>query len=231
MDIHVVVDRSAERLGIYLSYAECSDVEVFSRDSLLNLELRRAVGELTTSLSLENLRNHPIVRAYRDIMWRLGIDPTKVRPSSEALARRVLSGKPLPSINNVVDACNIASLKTLVPISVFDLSRATPPLILRKSLRGELFIDISGREVRLSGKEIVLSDSKGRVLHVYPHRDSAHASISSGTKEVLVVAYGAPGVPKYLVRDAVEITLRLIRVSIPKAVCSEARRAGYTGSP
>jgi DNA/RNA-binding domain of Phe-tRNA-synthetase-like protein len=56
------------------------------------------------SLTLPSLKDHPIIRAYRDFYWRLGIDPTKQRPSSEGLARRLLAQGRLPRINSVVDA-------------------------------------------------------------------------------------------------------------------------------
>ncbi|MCD6591402.1 MAG: hypothetical protein J7K78_00090, partial [Thaumarchaeota archaeon] len=51
---------------------------------------------------LEDLKDEPLIRAYRDFFWRIGIDPTKIRPASEALIRRILSGKGLPRINTLV---------------------------------------------------------------------------------------------------------------------------------
>ncbi|MBC8497450.1 hypothetical protein H8D40_00560, partial [Candidatus Bathyarchaeota archaeon] len=59
--------------------------------------------------ALEQLREHPVFRAYRDFFWRVGVDPTKTRPASEALIRRVLRGRSLPRINTFVDAYNLAS--------------------------------------------------------------------------------------------------------------------------
>ncbi|RLI77804.1 hypothetical protein DRP07_11825, partial [Archaeoglobales archaeon] len=52
----------------------------------------RILEEIKNNYNLENLKDHPVVRAYRDFYWRIGIDPTKQRPSSEALLRRGLKG-------------------------------------------------------------------------------------------------------------------------------------------
>ena len=54
--------------------------------------------------SLDEVKNLPIFRAYRGFYWKVGIDPTKTRPAGEALTRRILSGKDLPTINTLVDS-------------------------------------------------------------------------------------------------------------------------------
>jgi phosphoenolpyruvate synthase (EC 2.7.9.2) len=60
---------------------------------LLTEAIAKALSVIRASASLEGLKEDPVVRAYRDFYWRLGIDPTKVRPSSEALARRAFRGE------------------------------------------------------------------------------------------------------------------------------------------
>ena len=49
--------------------------------------------------SLDGLKDEENIRAYRDFFWKLGIDPTKIRPAAEALIRRILGGKEIPRIN------------------------------------------------------------------------------------------------------------------------------------
>ena len=104
-------------------------------------------------VSLETLKDHPVVRAYRDLSWRVGIDPTKRRPSGEALARRVLGGQSLPRIHPLVDAYNRASAATLVPLSAFDAetlrTRGTP--LLARATAGEPFHGIAREPEELNG--------------------------------------------------------------------------------
>lgn len=187
----IEVAPAVKKLGIAAALISCSWNACAEEGS----EVLKSVSEAIEGvLNLAELRNHRIVRAYRDIMWRLGIDPTKVRPSSEALVRRTLRGRGVRPIAPAVDACNAASMATLIVISVFDASRIRPPLILRFARRGEVFRDFSGRERVLSGREVVLTDSEGNILHLYPYRDSASAAVNEGTQEVITVAYGAPGI-------------------------------------
>jgi len=71
-------------------------------------ELEKVVyEEVRTKYNIETLKDNPTVRAYREFYWKLDIDPTKTRPSGEALPRRVLHGKELPRISTVVDAYNL----------------------------------------------------------------------------------------------------------------------------
>ncbi|MEM4175745.1 MAG: phenylalanine--tRNA ligase beta subunit-related protein, partial [Candidatus Nitrosocaldus sp.] len=175
----------------------------------------KVMDELRTKLTLskDDLKNHPVVRALRDFYWRLGIDPTKVRPSSEALARRFLMGK-MPRINNVVDAGNIASIETLVPIGIYDLGMVNGMLVLRRAMNNEEFVDITGKASRLTGKEIVLADEQG-VMHVFPHRDALRTSVKDYTSRILVVGcYVMDGMDASLAKAAVDRTIELIRASL-----------------
>lgn len=170
---------------------------------------------------VDQLKNNPIVRAYRNVMWRLGIDPTKIRPSSEALVRRILRRSYIPSINNIVDACNISSIKNLIVISVIDLDKVSPPLTLRFAKTGEEFIDLSGKVRFLKDNEVVLSDSEGYIVHLYQHRDSAKSAINPDTKKVIAVAYGAEGIPRHKLVRALEDFMNMVILSIPAAKCEK----------
>src|SRR6185369_14670903 len=52
------------------------------------------------------------IQSVRTMYKKVGIDPTKRRPSSEALLRRVLKGDPLPRVNSMVDVCNWCSFES-----------------------------------------------------------------------------------------------------------------------
>ncbi|MBI2183785.1 MAG: hypothetical protein HYU39_02370 [Thaumarchaeota archaeon] len=158
---------------------------------------------------LEELKDQPIVRAFRDFYWRIGVDPTKVRPASEALVRRFLSSGVLPKINSVVDAGNFASIETLIPIGIYDMAHMHGQTVLRKAKTGESMVDISGVERKLDSGDIVLADEAGP-LHIFPHRDSRRTMVTLRTNRVLVVGCGVKGVDASLVSRAVSRTLDLI---------------------
>ena len=73
----------------------------------------------------------------RTLYKALGIDPTKTRPSNEALLRRALKGEPLYRVNTLVDALNLCSLREQLPFGLYDLDRVRPPVVLRQGLPGE----------------------------------------------------------------------------------------------
>ena len=133
---------------------------------------REAVyAELRKRYTLDSVKDDPVFRAYRDFYWRIGIDPTKVRPSSEALVRRIMQGKGLPSINPLVDVCNLVSALTGITFSAFDLDRIVGNVRMTWSRAGEKFTGIGTGEMELTGRELVLRDDSGPIS-IYPYRDS-----------------------------------------------------------
>ncbi len=189
----IEIREGAARLGAYLAAGVVEGVEVREDWPGLAELIASVESGLRTRLELDSLKADPVVRAFRDFFWRIGIDPTKTRPSAEALARRILAGKGIPRINNVVDAGNVASLEFLIPIGLYDLDRTRPPFSLRLAEPGEEFTPIGGNPKILRGGEPVLADSLG-VLHLFPHRDCQRTMIRPETKRVLVVACGVPAV-------------------------------------
>lgn len=166
---------------------------------------------------LEELRENPVVRAYRGFYWRIGIDPTKIRPASEALVRKALQGS-FPRVNFIVDAGSIASAYTMIPIGIYDLDSMRPPLrLIIVSKRGKVlslkfFKPIGGGEVGLEKGLPILVDSRGIVVHVYPHRDSVETMVRDSTMRILIVAGGVPRVNSTLVKKAVELVAKNIRI-------------------
>ena len=210
LDGLVRVSGDAGGLGVRVAYTLSWGCPVSELDgSVLEGEVERLLAELRGRYTLEGLKDDPLVRAYRDFYWRIGVDPTKTRPSSEALVRRALRGR-WPRINPVVDAGNIASARFMVPIGIYDFERFRAPLVLRLSGGGEVFYPIGGGEERLPEGVPILVDSEGRVLHLFPHRDSRLTMVRDDTRCVLVLAAGVPGVPAERLVGAVREVARLL---------------------
>ncbi|MCL7401278.1 MAG: hypothetical protein LZ168_00610 [Thaumarchaeota archaeon] len=207
--VKVTIDSILARTfpGIYLSTRE---VQVDVRQSR-NFDEQIAKLRASIGYTLENLKDNPIIRAYRDFYWKIGIDPTKIRPSSEALVRRILSGSSIPMINNVVDAGNLASIETLIPIGLYDLDKMVGEPVLRFARHGEEFIDITGRVRKIQSNTIVLADDIG-LIHIFPHRDSLRTMIQWDTKRVLIVACGVENVPNSLVDYAVDRVIHYLEI-------------------
>ena len=147
--------------------------------------------------SLEEVKNLSIFRAYRNFYWKVGVDPTKTRPAGEALTRRILGGKDLPTINTLVDSYNIASAESFVAIAAFDLASVSKDsLLMRRAKVGESFLGIGMNVlIKLSGVEVVIEDQdNSNLIAVYPYRDSDASKVTEKTRDVLMMMCGVPGI-------------------------------------
>ncbi len=167
--------------------------------------------EVDGQFEIDRLKENLTVRAYRDFYWKLDIDPTKTRPSGEALLRRVLRAEELPNISTAVDAYNLASMKTIIPISGFDSDRIAPPFQVRFAKENETFTGIGMKApILLKRNMLVLADKK-QVLCIYPYRDCDDTKITLKTRNVALIGYGVPGTTSGEVREAVDIALTFIK--------------------
>jgi DNA/RNA-binding domain of Phe-tRNA-synthetase-like protein len=186
-----------------------SGVLVRSSDDELERFKQEKFRELRCRFSVNELKDLPVIRSYRNFYWRLGIDPTKIRPAGEALLRRILLGRDLPRINTLVDAYNLASAETGVAISALDRKKLTGNLVLRYSKPGEIFEGMNGK-LELSGREPVVSDDE-KVVAIYPYRDSEQTKITEKTREVVFLFCGVPGVETANLLAAAEKTIIYVR--------------------
>jgi DNA/RNA-binding domain of Phe-tRNA-synthetase-like protein len=126
------------------------------------------------------------------------------------LIRRIVAGKPLPQINTLVDAYNLASVKTEVAIAAFDADRLAGNLKMRFAEEGEKFLGIGMNEpVRLRGGEIVVEDEE-KLVAVYPYRDAEDSKVTEATKNVVLLFCGVPGLTKEKLGEAMTVASELI---------------------
>jgi DNA/RNA-binding domain of Phe-tRNA-synthetase-like protein len=123
----------------------------------------------------------------------IGLDPTKTRPSSEALLRRVRRGDVLPRVSTIVDLCNWCSVETQIAFGVYDRDRvAGDRLTLRLGLDGEGYDGIRKDRVNVAGR-LTLVDAEGPFGN--PTSDSLRTSVSTATTRVLFVLFVPASTP------------------------------------
>lgn len=156
---------------------------------LVTLELRELeVTEPREDFELEVKRATQAVRhggvgdtaPARALYRQFGIDPTRMRPSSEALLRRLKKGEPLPRINSLVDVANAMSVQLQVPVGLYDLGKvAGDELVVRLGAEGESYIGIGKESVNVAGR-ICVADPEGPIGN--PTSDSARTMIKTDTE-------------------------------------------------
>jgi DNA/RNA-binding domain of Phe-tRNA-synthetase-like protein len=116
----------------------------------------------------------------RALYRRFGVDPTRIRPSSEALLRRLKKGEPLPRVNSLVDVANALSVQLQVPIGLYDLDKVKgDELVVRLGAEGEKYTGIGKERVNVAGR-ICVADAEGPCGN--PSSDSARTMITTATE-------------------------------------------------
>jgi DNA/RNA-binding domain of Phe-tRNA-synthetase-like protein len=153
-------------------------------------DLVRVMGEICESkrreFTVDTLPGAEPVRAVRAMFRAWGVDPSKYRPSSEALLRRVVQGKGLYHVSNLVDIGNIESIESGWPFGCYDRAKLRPPVALRLGTAGERYEGIGKRVWHLEARP-VLADAEGPFGS--PISDSTRTMITESTHEILAVIY------------------------------------------
>jgi DNA/RNA-binding domain of Phe-tRNA-synthetase-like protein len=175
--------------------------------------IRRAVDAAAevhrTAHGTMNLGEIPGVVAVRSFFRVLGIDPTKTRPSSEALLRRVLKGKGLYEVNNVVDAVNICSLRWLLPMGLYDSSALRGRVRLTLGGPGDGYSGLGKDRVNVAGRPC-LHDDLGPFGA--PTSDSFRSRVHSATTRILLVIFSPQGNDDALSRCLADTRATLIEL-------------------
>ena len=124
--------------------------------------------------------------AVRSMYKKVGIDPTKTRPSNEALLRRVRKGDSIPRINSAVDIVNWCSLEFQLPYGLYDSSKVSGPVTMRLGAPGESYPGIRKDAVNVGGR-ITVADEIGAFGN--PTSDSARTMVTPSSTELLIVVY------------------------------------------
>lgn len=142
--------------------------------------------QLQRSLTLEKIHAFPALHATREAYKALGKDPSRYRPSAEALLRRVVQGKGLYQVNNVVDTLNLISIQTGFSIGGYDFDKIKGNIRLGSGEEGEPYQVIGRGELNIHNLPI-LRDGTGAFGS--PTSDSERTMVTPATKRFLAVFF------------------------------------------
>ena len=146
--------------------------------------------------------------AVRTMYKEVGIDPTKTRPSNEALLRRVRKGDTIPRINSAVDIVNWCSLEFQLPYGLYDAAKIHGSVTMRRGVEGEKYAGIRKDDVNVGGR-ITVADDQGPFGN--PSSDSARTMVTPATTELLVIVYAPRAVPRPQLQHVAEVTADRMR--------------------
>jgi DNA/RNA-binding domain of Phe-tRNA-synthetase-like protein len=135
-----------------------SPVAVGPASPALEAELDALAAELARAHAGKQPAEIEGLRAARDLYKAFGIDPTRTRPSSEALLRRAMKGQPLPRVVNAVDVGNLCSVRFLLPLGLYDAAKVRGEATLRRGRAGEGYAGIRKDRVNVEGRPTLVDD-------------------------------------------------------------------------
>jgi len=158
--------------------------------------LRAAEDQVRKQLNPENVSEHPRIAAWREAYRSFGAKPSEFRPSMEALARRVLKGQEIPSINALVDIGNVLSLRHLVPIGGHAIDVLTENICLCLASGQENFIPFGSEEVEhpLPG-EVIFAEGNTVLTRRWTWRQANHTLTLLTTTAIEYNVDGLPPTP------------------------------------
>jgi DNA/RNA-binding domain of Phe-tRNA-synthetase-like protein len=135
---------------------------------------------------------HPAIAAWHDLLRSFGTNPRRLRPSVDALGRRLVRSGRLPRISPLVDTCNLVSLRHTLPTGGYDLAHIRHGFTLRYARPDDVHIPLGQpqeRETPLPG-EVVYADGQQVLTRHWNHRDADNTKVTEDTVDAVLFLEG-----------------------------------------
>lgn len=136
--------------------------------------------------------SEPSIAAWHQLLRSFGTNPRKIRPSVDALRRRLVKAGRLPRISPLVDTCNLVSMKYMLPTGGYDLTGVTEGFCLRYARPGDTHVPLGKpdeRETPVEG-EVVYGDGARVLTRHWNHRDADNTKVTPATRDVMLLLEG-----------------------------------------
>ncbi|MFC9428217.1 B3/4 domain-containing protein [Streptomyces sp. NPDC056987] len=128
----------------------------------------------------------PRIEAWHTAYRAFGTNPRRIRPSVDALGRRLAKKGALPRIGPAVDAYNAVSVRHALPAGAFDLDRVTGDIEIRHADGTESFTPLGEPDTTETPKpgEVVYADTSGVLTRHWNHRDAHRTRVTEDSARV-----------------------------------------------
>jgi len=171
---------------ISLGVLQYSGVSVSDSPKMLQGRINFFVENLRLEHELARLAEIAGIREWRGYLKQMGTDPSRYRPASEALLRRLLQGNPFFWVNSAVDVNNFFSVLHALPLGVYDLTQIKGDVTYRLGHAEDRYEGLNGREVSMENKPL-LADALGAFGS--PIVDSKRTCVTEQSRDLLHVIY------------------------------------------
>ena len=186
-----VSDEIRERCPQFAGAAVLAEVRNSEYSAELWTEIAHFIEEYRQKHTTESIKQMPAIQATREAYKRCGKDPSRYRPSGEALVRRILKGGDLYRVSTLVDLINLASIRYGYSIGGFDADKIQGPrLTLGIGREGEPYEGIGRGLLNIQGLP-VYRDMAGGIGT--PTSDHERTKLSLQTTRLLSIVNGYDG--------------------------------------
>jgi DNA/RNA-binding domain of Phe-tRNA-synthetase-like protein len=189
-----------------LAYIVFEDVTVRGTPLALFQDFFRLQAEVAKIYNIDILSSIPRLAAVRSMYKKLDFDPSRYRPSSEALVRRILQKKEIYYANSAVDVNNYCSIKYLLPFGVYDFAQIQGDIIYDFAKPGS-YVNIAGRSVSTDDKPF-LSDQIG--VFGNPTSDAGRTAVKLTTNKLLLMVYADEEVTDNEIQSMLDFTAEMM---------------------
>ncbi|GED34049.1 tRNA-binding protein [Brevibacillus centrosporus] len=177
----------SERLPrLSLGILHYSGASVSDSPKMLQGRINYFVEGLRLEHDVSKLTEIEGIREWRAAFKQAGIDPSRYRPSSEALLRRLLQGNAFFWINSAVDINNFFSVHHALPFGIYDQDQLVGDVVFRIGRADDIYEGLNGREVNMEGK-LLLADENGAFGS--PIVDSKRTSVTESSRNLMQVIF------------------------------------------
>ncbi|MGW7051176.1 B3/B4 domain-containing protein [Streptomyces sp. NPDC054887] len=133
--------------------------------------------------------NAPRIEAWHTAYRAFGTNPRRIRPSVDALGRRLAKKGTLPRINPAVDSYNAVSVRHGLPAGAFDLHHVTGDVDIRHAEGTETFTPLGEPDTVENPKagEVIYTDTTDVLTRHWNHRDAHRTRVTEGSAHVAFV--------------------------------------------
>ncbi|MBO4602953.1 MAG: hypothetical protein J5651_07315, partial [Salinivirgaceae bacterium] len=118
-------------------------------------EIAALTAEIRNTLTFDSIKEQPQIAATRRMYTVCGKDPSRYRPSAEALMRRIVKGNDLYQINTMVDLVNLVSMRYGYSIGGFDADKVEGDVVAGIGREGEPYNGIGRGPLNIAGLPVL----------------------------------------------------------------------------
>lgn len=166
-----------------------NDIEVGLSPQMLKGRLQLFQESLYFDLQEKEWTDFDKIQEWRNVFKLTGTNPSKYRPSAEALYRRIQKQNYLSPVHSAIDLNNFFSLLFEVPIGIYDRAKLTGDITIKIGEHGDIYMGLNGR---MNSMEHMITSVDQEGPFGSPFVDSERTKVTEQTKQALQIIYFTP---------------------------------------